>query len=57
LLVAGITRVYLTMEDIDWHMWSDGFAERHDKHGTSAEIARMTAYLDRCLTSVDAQAA
>lgn len=57
VLRAGIERVYLTMQEIDWHMIGDGVAEHYDKHDTEAGVARMTAYLDRCLTGADARAA
>ncbi|MBS0518387.1 MAG: hypothetical protein JSR90_06820 [Proteobacteria bacterium] len=57
VLRAGIARVYLTMQEIDWHMVGDGVAEHHDKHDTESGIARMTAFLDRCLAGTETRAA
>ncbi len=56
VLLAGISRVYLTMQEIDWHMQGDGVAAHYDKHETEPGIARMTAYLDRCLAGAGAGA-
>lgn len=56
-LAAGILRVYLTMQEIDWHMHGDGVAGHHLKQEIEAEVARMVAYLDRCLAGSEARAA
>ncbi|WP_085933160.1 hypothetical protein [Enhydrobacter aerosaccus] len=57
VLLAGIKRVYLTMQEIDWHMQGDGVAEHYDKHDVEPGIAYMTAYLDHCLAGTVASAA
>ena len=56
-LAAGILRVYLTMQEIDWHMHADGFAGWHRKYELEGPVARMAAYLDCCLAGSPAQAA
>jgi hypothetical protein len=57
VLAAGIARVYLTMQEIDWHMHGDGVATRHLKRDVEPDVARMITYLDRCLAGSPARAA
>jgi|SRR5690348_11097202 hypothetical protein len=56
-LAEGILRVYLTMQEVDWHMHANGFCWSHDKTEIEPHVARMGAYLDRCLEGSVAQAA
>jgi hypothetical protein len=57
VLAAGIARVYLTMQEIDWHMHGDGVATHHLKRDVEADVERMIGYLDRCLAGFPARAA
>ncbi|MBS0223832.1 MAG: hypothetical protein JSR91_24150 [Proteobacteria bacterium] len=56
-LAAGIVRVYLTMQEIDWYMHADGVAAHHAKYEIEPKVVRMLAYLDRCLAGSPAEAA
>ncbi len=56
-LAVGVLRVYLTMQEVDWHMHANGFCWSHNKPEIEPYAARMIAYLDRCLEGSAAQAA